>query len=90
MKHCVSSYADLCINGTYRVFAVQDTQHGRSTLGIYLDAGTIGIDQHRGRYNGRVAGEVMAASEKLCGLVCNCAESQQGVRMTLKKINHEP
>ena len=47
MKHCVSSYADLCINGTYRVFAVQDTQHGRSTLGIYLDAGTIGIDQHR-------------------------------------------
>lgn len=56
MKHCVSSYADLCINGTYRVFAVQDAQHGRSTLGIYLDAGAIGIDQHRGRYNGRLAG----------------------------------
>lgn len=68
MKHCVSSYADLCINGTYRVFAVQDAQHGRSTLGLYLDAGAIGIDQHRGKYNGRVAGEVMAASEKLCGL----------------------
>lgn len=66
MSHCVGSYAQLCHDGIYRVFALKEPDGARSTLGIRLRRkGVITLDQHRGPHNSQVSPKASAAARKL-------------------------
>jgi len=66
LHHCVASYDAECLSGEYRVFALEEPDGTRSTLGLRTEDGKRWtVDQHKGRYNGIVS----AAAHKVGGLV---------------------
>lgn len=52
MSHCVGGYDEVCANGQYRVFHIDEPDGGRSTLGILIrsDLGVL-LDQLQGPHN---------------------------------------
>lgn len=72
MWHCVGDYADMCMTGHYRVYAVTDGNGTRSTLGFLLHQGKYVFDQCRTYRNDRAYGPpsdvVIKASKKLIAL----------------------
>lgn len=65
MSHCIGSYAGLCHDGAYRVFALKEPGGARSTLGIRLGLKSVTLDQHRGPYNSRVSRKASSTARKL-------------------------
>lgn len=56
-RHCVASYDRQCMEGTYRVFSLEDPDGNRSTLGIVFSSHDRAwkVDQHFGKCNGPIS-----------------------------------
>ena len=68
MSHCVSSYAERCHHGVYRVFALRKPDGAKSTLGLrleYYNKTVVSFDQHRGPSNSQVSSHASDVARKL-------------------------
>jgi hypothetical protein len=67
MNHCVSSYAKVCLEGTYRVFSISNATAEKriATVGLSCTDHVWRLDQIKGRYNRKVNPEVESLSKTL-------------------------
>ncbi|MBH4435126.1 PcfJ domain-containing protein [Pseudomonas aeruginosa] len=65
MGHCVGSYDGHCAKGAYQVYAVQEPDGRRSTLGFRVIEGHTRWDQHEGGRHGRVSTAALRAGKQL-------------------------
>jgi hypothetical protein len=68
MRHCVSSYSQMCLKGGRRVFALLESDGRRSTLSLAPHKGGFAIDQHKGPDNGPVSAAAARAAREICRL----------------------
>lgn len=67
MNHCVSSYAKVCREGTYRVFSIREATAEKriATVGLSFTDCVWKLDQIKGRNNCTVSSEVESLSKTL-------------------------
>jgi len=67
MNHCVSSYAKVCLEGSYRVFSIRETTAEKriATVGLSCADQVWRLDQIKGKYNRKVSSEVESLSRTL-------------------------
>ncbi|WP_020406884.1 PcfJ domain-containing protein [Hahella ganghwensis] len=65
LDHCVGDYAELCYQGRYRVFSVQEPDGKRSTLGIEIEQSKASWDQHECKYREQPSVKALQAGYKL-------------------------
>ncbi len=67
MNHCVSSYAKVCLGGSYRVFSIREARAEKriATVGLSFADNVWRLDQIKGRYNRKVSSEVESLSKTL-------------------------
>jgi len=67
MNHCVSSYAKVCLEGSYRVFSIREATAEKriATVGLSFADHVWRLDQIKGRNNCRVSFEVESLSKTL-------------------------
>ena len=69
MKHCVEMYTERCLDGEYKVFAVEDTKSGQAvaTLGLEWKDDKWVLEQARGKLNREVREELEPVVHAILG-----------------------
>ena len=68
MRHCVSSYVQICLKEGRRIFSLAEPGGRRSTLSLVPRGDEFAIDQHKGPANGPVSPAAAKAAQKICRL----------------------
>ena len=84
MKHCVSTYAKECRDGSYRVFSIRDKRSKKrvATAGLKMQDSFWRLDQVKGPDNGPVSTELEALSKSLAQFY------QQSYAQSVSRIRH--
>ena len=68
MRHCVGSYARLCLKEGHRIFSLLEVDGTRSTLSLRPKSDGFAIEQHKGPANRQVSPAAAKVAREVCRL----------------------